>query len=430
MMQTPPDWVSAGPPVDMPATSRSTSDVLGERIFQQLAEDRFRLDAPDLGVALELDRVHRDHRGALVGELIAYCDLAGAVTFDGVLSAGDLYLTNPRARQERGRLLAQRAHAEVDFESLLEELTLRVCKLERQGDPAVLLSSVARPVDGEFYHVAGLRLAKRQPVIAFGDGATAKSLVAMYIAGTLQSRGTQVLFCDWEMDAVDHRVRLERLFGPDMPAVRYVRCTKPLAHEVDRLRRIVRDEKLEYAIFDSIAVACAGRPEDAEIATSYGRAFRSLGIGGLHLAHVTKSEGADLKPFGSVFWHNLARQTWNTKLEATSADNNRLTVAWIPRKSNISAPGGPATGFEVVFNDRIAVTPTDVATVDAMAVHLPLKDRIRQLLGAEGAKTYKEIAKALDANEDSVRKATDRGTFTTIPDSTPIKIALAYRRAS
>ena len=87
MKHAPPEWVNDGPPLGIVAASRSTSDALGERLFQQLAEDRFRLDAPDLGVALELDRVHRDHRGALVGELIAYCDLAGSVTFDSVLSA-------------------------------------------------------------------------------------------------------------------------------------------------------------------------------------------------------------------------------------------------------------------------------------------------------------------------------------------------------
>lgn len=433
MRPAPPEWVDAAPPIGSPVNlTRRTSDALGERLFQQLAEDRFRLDAPDLGVGLELDRVRRDSRGALVGELIVYCDLAGAITFDGILSAGDLYLTNPKARQERGRLLAARAQASIDFESLLEELTLRVCKIERQGEPAVLLSSVTPPEGGEFHHVAGLRLAKRHPAIAFGDGATAKSLIGLHIAGTLQSRGVNVLYCDWEMDATDHRMRLERIFGPDMPAVRYVRCTKPLAYEVDRIRRIVRDEHTHYAVFDSIAVACGGRPEDAEIATNYARAFRALGIGGLHLAHVSKADGADLKPFGSVFWHNFARQTWNTKLESTSADNARLSVAWIPRKTNVGAPNGTATGFDITFGPRIDIGGRDVATVGALAIHLPLKERIKQLLGSEGAKTYTEIADALDASEDSVRKATTRadGVFNKIPGSTPTKIALAYRGAA
>ncbi len=437
MRSAPPEWVDYGPPITHPIRpSRSTSDALGERLFEQLAEDRFKLDAPDLGVALELDRVRRDARGALVGELIVYADLAGAVTFDGVLNAGDLYLTNPRARQERARLLRDRAKAPaLDFESLLEELTLRVCKIERHGEPAVILPSVARPAHGdEFFRVAGLHLAKRHAAIAFGDGATAKSLIALHIAGLLQAQGVPILYCDWEMSEVDHRVRLERLFGTAMPPVRYVRCVRPLVHEADRIRRIVREDGIAYVVLDSVAVACNGRPEDAEIATGYARAFRSLGIGGLHLAHVSKAEGADLKPFGSVFWHNLARQTWNTKLEATSADCTRLTVAWFPRKSNVGAPGGPPTGFEVSFeaDSQIQIAATDVSNVDALAVHLPLKDRIRQLLGGEGAKTYAEIAAALDIPEDSARKAITRAStmFTTIPGVTPTRIALVTRRSA
>lgn len=435
MKPAPPEWVDAAPPIGTAITlTRRTSDSLGERLFQQLAEDRFRLDASDLGVALELDRVRRDSRGALVGELIVYSELAGAVTFDGVLSAGDLYLTNPKARQERGRLLAGRARSEsVDFESLLEELALRVCKLERMGAPSVALRDVAKPVGGGFYEVNGLHLARQHQGIAFGDGATAKSMVLLHLLGTMAQQGIKVALFDWELSAEDHRVRLERLFGFDMPDVRYVQCHRPLVYEVDRLRRITREDGIAFGGFDSIAVASHGKPEDAEVATAYFRAVRSLGIGGLHIAHINKSEAGDQKPFGSSFWHNLARQTWNVKLEDVSgANGERRTVAWLPRKNNLGALG-PATGFDLTFTpERITVTETDVAGVEALAVHLPLKERIRRTLAA-GPRTIAELAAELDATEDTIRKTTSRATglFVKLPAMNgPARIALLTRRVA
>src|ERR671912_50873 len=50
--------------------------------------------------------------------------------------------------------------------------------------------------------------------------------------------------------------------------------------------------------------------EDAEVALRYFRALRSLRVGTLTLAHVSSGEHGSDKPFGSVFWHNSARQTW------------------------------------------------------------------------------------------------------------------------
>jgi hypothetical protein len=104
---------------------------------------------------------------------------------------------------------------------------------------------------------------------------------------------------DWELAGEDHRERLERLFGAKLPGVRYARCNRPFVHELDRLRRIVRDEALDYVIFDSVAFACDGPPEAAEVAGRYFQSLRQLGIvGSLHIAHISKADGADQKPFG------------------------------------------------------------------------------------------------------------------------------------
>ena len=74
-----------------------------------------------------------------------------------------------------------------------------------------------------------------------------------------------------------------------MPDVRYIRCDRPLVHEVDRLRRWIRDHHLEYVVLDSVAFGTDGPPEAAESAMAYMRAVRQLGIGARLIAHITKS---------------------------------------------------------------------------------------------------------------------------------------------
>jgi hypothetical protein len=99
-----------------------------------------------------------------------------------------------------------------------------------------------------------------------------------------------------------------------MPPVIYLRCHRPLVHEVEHLARVVVDARVEYAIYDSVAFACDGAPEAAEVAGNYFRGVKAIGIGSLHVAHVWKAEGADQRPVGSAFWHNGARSTWFAKV--------------------------------------------------------------------------------------------------------------------
>ena len=114
-----------------------------------------------------------------------------------------------------------------------------------------------------------MRLLTRHPVILFGDGGTGKSMVALHAGGQLARRGIRVMLADWEFDGREHRERLGRLFGSDMPDILYARCDRPLVFEADRLRRIVTAEQVQYVILDSVAFASNGPPESAEAASAY-----------------------------------------------------------------------------------------------------------------------------------------------------------------
>lgn len=360
-------------------------DADAHREFARVADGHYGLAIDALGITLEVDRLRRD-RHELVGELTVRCDLAGARTFNGVLSVGDLNLSSIRARTERGRYLAARAHApDVDWIGLLEEMAQQVLTAERHGKAVVSLRDMPKPAPDAQFSVKGLPLLERHPMALFGDGGSGKSLVSLFAAGELSRAGKRVGLFDWELAGEDHRERLEALYGRDMPDVKYQRCDRPLAHMADALGRIVRQERLDYAVFDSVAFACDGPPEAAEVAGRYFQAIRQLGpVGTLHVAHVAKPREGDRsheqKPFGSGFWHNGFRATWFIKLAESDRIGDGLTVGLFNRKANLGRLHAPIA-LRVTFKDgRTTVERSDVAESPELATRLSVTQRIRAAL--------------------------------------------------
>jgi hypothetical protein len=319
-------------------------------------------------------------------------------------------LSSVRARQERGKYLATRARVEdVNFVGFLEELAQRVIACEREGAPAVLLRDLPRPKPDDAINVDGLPLLRRHAVTLFGDGGTFKSYLGLYYAGRLDQVGHRVGLFDWELAGEDHRDRLERLFGPEMPGVVYARCSRPLVDEANRLRRIVQDNRLEFAVFDSVAFACDGPPEAAEVAGRYFQALRGLGeFGSLHVAHISKAEGSDQKPFGSVFWHNGSRATWFVKPAEGMPGVPTIAVGLYNRKANLGALR-PAVGYEITFGeDETTLRRVEVGATPELAVGLTTRQRIASALRS-GARTVAELAEDLDLKADTVEKTVKRG---------------------
>ncbi|HXG72996.1 MAG TPA: AAA family ATPase [Gemmatimonadaceae bacterium] len=399
------------------------------REFQCIDEGHYSLTLPQLGVVFSVDRLRRKW-DELIGELTVRCDLSGAQTFDGVLSVGDFNLSTQRAREERARYLSSRSKApDVDWAGLLEEFVQRVLTAERAGQPAVSLRDLPRPSPDDSIDLDGVRIIDKHPMVLFGDGGTFKSYLALYFAGRLSQQGIRAALFDWELSGEDHRDRLERVFGADMPDIPYVRCSRPLVHEVDRLRRVVREQDINYAIFDSIAFACDGAPEAAEVAGRYFQAVRQLGIGSLHVAHVNKSVEGDQKPFGSAFWHNGARSTWNVKQADAVPGTSQINIGLYNRKANLG-PLQPAVGFEVGFTaDRTTVRRVQVADVADLAGHLSVRQRMAHLL-RKGALSPDDVAEEITADPETVRRIARRykQQFTVVPGG---KLALLEtRRAS
>lgn len=390
------------PPKRLPPLAAMT------REFQAFGEDRYRMVVAEIGVTLEVDRLRREHH-ELMGELSAHCELPGARTVDGSLSIAGLNLSSAMARQYRAKLLSDRANTPgFDWAGLIEEFCQRVLQADRAGQPAVDLRQIERPNPKEdMIEVDGLALPKHHPSILFGDGGTGKSYLALYLAGRMAEKGVSVMLADWELCGDDHRDRLERLFPDGMPRILYARCEKPLVFEADRLRRVVKENGIQFSVFDSIAFASDGPPEAAEVAGRYFRAVRQIGGGSLHVAHVTKGENADKKPFGSAFWSNGARATWYVKQDEASAGSDALQIGLFNRKANLGRLR-PAVGFAIEFTDECTrFRRTDVADTPELAGQLTVFQRMQHLLRSRSM-TVTQIAEELNVEVNTVTQTVNR----------------------
>lgn len=338
-----------------------------ERTFGPSAGGGYVFALPALGITKTLEHLRRE-RHELHGELTVHCSMFGARTVGpNILSAGTINLSSVSARVSRARILAARARTgdSIPFEDLLEEFAYLVLDAERDGDPAIDLSLVTpQPAStgGDLIRLdGGLFVARRHSTIPFGMGGVFKSYFALGAVVELARMGLRVGYFDWEMDEYAHHDRLRMLVpsGP-IPSIKYVRCRRPLVHELSRLQRIVRQERLDYVVLDSVAYGCAGAPEDSEACMAYFQAVNQLGdhLGTMLLAHVSKprEQGrlSDMKyPFGSIFWHNSARVTWLLHKSQGGPDQRAAQVAFINRKNSFGKEGD-VIGRRITFQPATA----------------------------------------------------------------------------
>lgn len=247
--------------------------------------------------------------------------------------------------------------------------------------------------------------------IKYGSGGVGKGVHTTWDVVQLAAAGHRVLILDYEAHPGEWARRFYGLAGvTGMDDVWHV---SPLAIAFDNrhgpiwetqtaLRELADEVQATYLVIDSIVTACFGAdPMDPGTPALYASALQFIGRPAMSLAHVTKD--GDLRyPFGSVFWHNLARVTWSM-----AKDGDRVVMT--QRKANNHASRG-----------RIMVTTTwhdDLPReVLEQSYTVVLADRIDDVLDAP--MTVSRIVARLneDAGEDlavvksdSVRHTLRRG---------------------
>ena len=311
----------------------------------------------------------------------------------------------------------------LDWGGMLGRSIGEVLELFRRGEPAIYLRDAPEPEAGE-YALEPLALA-RQPGILFGHGGGLKSSIGLaaglsihtgreILPGLVPPAARRVGLLDWEFDAWEHKKRMSHLVGDDMPDLVYARCSGALRDQVDRIKEIVREHRLEFLIVDSILPALGGDPLSAETALAFFGALRQIGLGALCVAHITKDGGEEM-PFGSVMFHNLARLTWFAK-KSQQPGQAVATVGLFNRKSNVGQLYRPL-GFRWTWagpegSERVRIERTDVSVEPGLAEQMSIGTRVWRVLD-QGALAVEEIHARLTAADpeikvDSVRKAVNR----------------------
>lgn len=279
----------------------------------------------------------------------------------------------------------------TDWTDLVEFVANTIHDVLYKPPEAVCLTTPTKPDPLKFliYPI----VVENYPNILYGKGSSAKSLLALFWGG-LVAGGTKwwkgygeiahypTLYCDWEMEEEEQRRRIYQLYGvSSLDNFYYLRCEYPIKNLVNHIHRIIVEKNIKFLIIDSLGGALGGDLLEAESAINFfTRDLRPLKVTTLAIAHPAKSGGET--PFGSVFFHNYSRNTWEL-MRSPQITKDKLYLALVHQKSNLMPLHKPI-GFEVTFSkDMITIERKDKITLASFEDLLPLEDLILSTLNNE-----------------------------------------------
>lgn len=377
----------------------------------------------DLGIGIGFEGL-RERSDGLHGELSVQT-IDATLQKEGHVHWARLNLSSTSARLALARFLVTRVkHGSVDWHGLIEYACTATALKFREGTPAEALSTVSAITERRYALYPLLPLG--QTCVLYGDGGSGKSLLAMSAAIALATmhplpgglrpnvEGT-TLYLDYETNKEEQASRLRGLARGlglvDAPEVHYRQLVRPLADDLQAIKEDVRRLHPGLLVVDSIAPACGGEPESAEVILRFMNTLRELGptVTRLVLSHVSKSDvdKRRARPFGSAYVRNMARSCWEIR-RSNEDEADTLTVGLFHDKSNedrLHAARSITFGFEV--EDRITMMTSDIADSPELAASTSLASRIRSALRG-GAKTLRDLAEELEAKPDSLGKTLRR----------------------
>ena len=363
------------------------------------------------GVKVCVEQLHRNRQGI-------HCE----ITFDSIGGEQARYIWGPvsynfTSTSGRATLLKElQKRWDIDWGELLEKLSRMVSAYLRMGEPVKHLRDYMHRPASQW--ILNPLILENQPSMLFGTGGLGKSLIALAALLAVES-GTEILpglsseighhgiYLDWERTGdYEHGVRYRKILtgaglSPDDHDVLFQGCNGALSENVRAIKRVIDSEGVTFAIVDSAGFACGGEPEKAEFALQFFEALHQLEVPALVIAHQTKGDTRGM-PFGSVFWHNASRSTWEIRNEQTPGDSN-IKVGLFNRKSNVGSLSKPL-GYDIKFEtDTIKFTQFDPRTNAAMAEGtLTVSDQITAYLEEE-ARSLKDLAELLGKTENQIK---------------------------
>jgi hypothetical protein len=370
----------------------------------------FAFSWPDLPITVTLSRIRESSRGT-TAELMAF------YTINGSGKAKTLTHQTINLLTSKDRLAKElQGRQEAPWQSILEQVAGLSLRAIREGQPIESLEP--SDDDSPAYFVLNPLIYAKNTTIMYGPGDSMKSALALY-CGMLLASGvpgpnllvaptqTKVLFLDWEMTAQDVRSRAKLFRTGDSRLIRtpeYRRCIQPLADDLAAIRKVVDDGGYEVLILDSLAMAAGGHElEKAEAAIRFNAALRELNCASLVIGHTPKpnEEQKQRHLYGSVFFHNLCRVSWEVRREGD-------TMGLYQRKNNLGAKQSPM-GLKLVIDDFAAfVEEADLFDDPELSSALPLQDQLANALQQTPGQTVNELALLINAKPSVIRVVLNR----------------------
>jgi hypothetical protein len=365
-------------------------------------------------VRITLEQVHKNKQG-LMCEITV--DSLGDDTTKDVVGPVGYNMTSVSGREGLVKNLS--ARWDVDWRQILQTLSRLANEHLRAGNPIVDLREYTKRPQG----IWALRplILDDQPTIIFGAGGLGKSLVGLAAMLSLNTEtailpglepmgGHKGVYLDWESTSYEHGGRFSQIMTgagltvADCQAL-HLPCAGTLSENVGPIKRHLDEQGITFAIIDSAGLACGGEPEKAEAALGFFTAVRYLGVPCLVIAHQVKGDSRKM-PFGSVYWHNSARATWEIRNQQ-SLGENLLRIGLFARKSNVGALEKPL-GFSFTFSmDSIQISSINPNEVPEIAEGGEVIDRIKAFL-ADDDMTVKELAEHTGKTESTIRTTLNR----------------------
>ena len=281
----------------------------------------------------------------------------------------------------------------------------------------------------------------QSPTLWFAPGGSGKSFLALALAMCAENgwdffgecQPAHTLYLDWETDLAETSRRATLLVGglsqiyevrkEEIKLPSYMRMYLPLVDSVEGLIETTFNLGFKFVIIDSVAPALGSDLISAAEVTKFFSAIRRLnaeGVTTLLITHVSKGDKKDgdnkRTPFGSVFFENFPRLTWELRSEFDE-QKNAFLFGLFCRKSNIGKL--QPKGYSLTFHsDYVEIGYVDPEETEVSDEKQTLAEMILALL-EERSMTVKEMADILQAIPGSVRtvlnRLKNRGLITTTP---------------
>jgi len=317
---------------------------------------------------------------------------------------------------------------DLDWQGLIDHICREVSSFDPQ-QKAIDLTAHERATDTSWLLEPLVRA--RKPMLLYAEGGQGKSTTALGIlvqlatqslvlpGVSLPERVVKSLFLDWESDEDDTQEVMELLCNGASTAVPldhiiYRRMSGSLPDHFETIQKDVTEHQIEVVVTDSI-IAAGGEEGDrpATAARAYFDVMRALNVASIGITHLSKendrSKGG--KPYGSVYYWNLARDIWRLRQDQVEGDST-ADIGLFHEKSNRGGKRKPL-GWSVTFGeDAITFVRADVAKMAEVGKQTSATDQILELLRGGGMHIQDIYDDLPHIKQTTVRQALFRKTNT------------------